>query len=615
MARASAPSFQEIEDLWLLADNHWRQWRRDADLNARYFEEGVPKSEWDLQLSATSRYIVVRPPTMRAKCLSAVTRLLTNDLEIEIEKPVPVGRAQPTARTERDADYGEALLRALLYHAGRVNGNEDPVRESAIHTFVAGMGAVELWYDESDNPRPLHVRRESEKWQDWLARRAHHFPLYVTAVDPLALWPSPDDGLSWVIKRFKRTGWELAQAYPQWRPERAEGDKDWRSYEYDFFVYADKTAYKYGVWGEHQHLKSAPHFWGEVPIVIWPSGLGRGSSPQGKYRALCTDAIKGKLFIEEARILTQIDAINANRAWPARVYSNHWGKLDFSPDHDNQVDDEPANIQGGVLNVPGQVAPSQLFDELRMVGNMIDLSTISEVLGTGEAPASDPTSKYIRRLSEGGTKIQPTVMATSRAWERSFSMLARALRHPSYFGDDERFVLRGGYGREAFTVPVSRDRIPVNPMIRVIIDPEAPQEKFAKLQAGLAMRSQADPQTGMPVIDIWTLLERYAGFRKDADRIVGNLLRERALKNLLPMLDQYLLGRSSGQIPDTVGIRDFVHAQGQGEQIAEQTGTQGAVPAPGGPEEERSLLDALSGSLGNNPFPSGLRGRQGMRGV
>lgn len=615
MTLPDAPTFKHVEECYALADDHWRAWRKQAELNADYFEQGVPQREFSLKLSSDSRYAEVRSCSMRDICLNATTQMLTNDLLISVEKPTPYQRAEPSARVERDADYGEALLRAILYHAGRINTNEDPVREASINLFVTGMGAVENWYDESQAPRPLNVKRDSNRWKEWLAQRENAFPLYLDAPDPLALWPSPDDGLSWVIKRYKRRGWEIVQQYGGWRPARAAETEDWKNEEYDFFVYADDQWYLYGVWDEQEALKASPHFWGRVPIVLWASGFGRGHKPEIKYRPLCHDAIQAKYFIEEARILSQIDAINANRAWRSAIYPNTWGKIDFTPDRSNAIEAPAEDIARGYREIGGETAPPQLRDELLIVREKIEGATISSVIGTGDLPASDPTSKSIRRINEGARKLSWARQYTERGFERALGMYPAALRHPKYFGADERFILFGGQGRQAFSIPVQRERIPEHPIIRVKIDPESPQEKFSKLQAGLAMRSQRDPVTGMPVVDLFTLLEEYAGFADGGARIVHNLLVEEAIAALKPLRDQYVMGRTSGQIPPTTSLAQFVNAMGQGEQTAEQAATNGAVPPPGGPAETTDLVQELTGGFGAPGIPQGRRGFQGMRGM
>ena len=612
----AAPDFRWIEECYRVADDHWRAWRRDAQLSVDYVNEGVPAREWSLKLSDTSRYQEVRTTTARDKVLNGTTQLLTNELQITIEKPRAHGKSEITAKADRDADYGESVLRALLYHAGRINTNEDPVRESAINAFKSGMGALECWYDESANPRPTGVRRDSKAFMSWLAKRSDHFPLYVDAPDPLTLYPSPDDGLSWVVKRFKRGGWELAQRYPDWRPRAAAGNERWRSEEYEFFVYCDAEYYVYGVWDEGETLRTVPHYWGGVPIVIWPSGLGHGVAPDTKYRSLIIDAINAKYLIEEARILTQIDAINANRAWKSAIYPAAWGNIDFTPDKANKVDGVNAeDLRSGWVVIGGDGAPPQLYDELRAIREKIDEATIPEVIGTGVAAASDPTSKYIRRLSEGAAKLNWVRQYAQRGWERTLGLLTRALRSRKYFGADERITLRGGAGKEAFSVVVVPDRIPEDPMIRATIDPESPQEKYAKQQAGLAMRAQRDPLTGEPLIDLWTFYEDYAGFPDGGERIIRNLMRERALRVYLPLYDQFITGRATGQIPDTVRFTEYVNSQGQGDQLAQQAAVNGNVPMPGSPEEQTSMLEAMGQAGQENGFPQGRRGFQGTRGM
>ena len=607
---STAPTMQEIKELFDYADDYWRAWRENANLDYMYFRDGVPRSEWHLQMNAASRYVEIRPPRARQKIINATTQMLANPLQIVIEKLVAMNTDEPTQKVEEEADYGEALLSAILYHTTRRNNNVDPIRASAVSMFITGMGALECGYDESDNPRPT-ARKGTKQYGSWLDKRQHHFPIYIQANDPLTLWPSPDDGQSWVIKRFERTGFELLNRYPTWKPESAESDPNWKSKKYTFLAYYDRQWCVYGEWDYGQALKTTEHFMGTVPIVIWSSGQGDDNGPPDmRYRGLYTDVRKGKLFVAYARARSQVDAINANYAWPTRFIPKSWGNVSFNPGDINPIDLDPdhiADLQKGIFSAQGMTVPQGIYTEAQSILDEIDAGTISEVIGSGELPASDPTSKSIRRINEAAARLSWSRIYTEQAWERVFGLVLRALGSPDYFGADEQFVLTAPAGKTAKIVNISRDKVPKNPIIRCHISPEAPQEKFAKLQAGLAMYTQGP-------LDAWTLLEEYAGFADGGQQVMERKMKQRILDALAEQAIQTALMRATGQAQPETGIRDTINAMQQGDQTAEQQAGPGA-PVPGGVQDQASVMKEMTGGFNNAAMPTGNRGRQGMRGM
>lgn len=614
MAKHEELSPQYVRELYDASEKHWGTWRHQAQRDSDYFDENVPRGEFDLRLQPNSRYIEVRPSTYRDKCLNAITRLLANPMQITVEKPGSVGHDRPSEKAERQADYAEALTNALLYHAEHQHGNIHLVRESGLKAIVTGMGALALWYDESEAPRPPRRRRTEQAMAEWRARRRSHFPLRIQCLDPLTVWPSPDDGRSWVIRVIKRYGFDLRQTYG-WAPPAPS--KGWEYELFDFAIYCDATRYWYGTFeGDGQRLNEFEHFWGHIPVVLWPSGFGEESNePHRKYRGLCTNARLAKYFVEEARILSQIDAINADFAWPAILAHATLGSPNFGPGQVSTVDTPNVDdVQKGINVLRGITVPQGLYDELRVVREKINDSTISEIIGSGDVPASDPTSKTIRRLNEAAERLSWLRANTERGWERVFEVILGALKGP-YFDDEDAFDLRGIRDMVAFSIKLARDKIPDNPMVRVHIDPVSPQERFARLQAGLAMRTAINPLTGMPEIDRKTFLEEYVGFGDGGAKVEERLEREHALAVLRQQTDHsYLIGRAVGQIPETVSLGEFVgsvvpNAQAQSEQTAQQAAVGGPERIVPGALGAGSPLDELGGSA----VPLGRRGFQGNR--
>src|SRR3990167_2423809 len=162
------PDFNEIKEMKVYSDKHWQDWRNEAMLDYDYFREGVPKSEFNMKMGANSRYVEMRPAKARELVISATTQMLANPLKFKLDKLVALNTERSTIKAEEEADYTEALLDAILYHTTRKAGNADPVRASSISMFITGMGALEGGYDESDNPRPLRMRKGTRSYERWM---------------------------------------------------------------------------------------------------------------------------------------------------------------------------------------------------------------------------------------------------------------------------------------------------------------------------------------------------------------------------------------------------------------------------------------------------------------
>ena len=156
----------------------------------------------------------------------------------------------------------------------RERGIVDPTLQCGFDLLLRGACCKKIVVDV-DAMAGMPPKKGSKKYDMWEEKAMHSWPFVTRAIDPLSIFPSPEDRrpLSYLIEKQRRTAGQIRADYPSWT------DPDTRrnpAREVEWLEYWDAEHYVVEVDGEELFRRENPY--GFVPYIFEWSGMGRAHS-------------------------------------------------------------------------------------------------------------------------------------------------------------------------------------------------------------------------------------------------------------------------------------------------------------------------------------------------
>ena len=221
--------------------------------------------------------------------------------QIRTDKPTvvfrPVGRgdvAEKKATLMQRWGYGQLRME-------REMGKIDPTLQNGFDLLLRGAACKKIVHD-ADMVVGKAPKKGSTRYDDWYDRAISSWPFVSRAIDPMSVYPSPDDRrpLAYIIEKQTRTAGYVKGRYPAWDdPDYKKNPArrvEWLEYwsEEQYIALAD---------GVEVFVRDNPY--GFVPYIFEWSGLGRSHHTNDpRYLAVgVLNSIAGEIE-EEVRLRT-----------------------------------------------------------------------------------------------------------------------------------------------------------------------------------------------------------------------------------------------------------------------------------------------------------------------
>jgi hypothetical protein len=548
LARKHKPSVQEIVDLRWEMQPVYSPWHAQQEKDDKFYE---------LLFDVVAGNL---PDGFEAVIPNSASTIvdLTADHAAGNFPQIHVPRRKETAQAQDQSTVMERFGQGFWYRNIQKEST-NILRAWALSGGLRGAVAGCLVYDPDawpDMPVPSeHGGSESDAYKEAkdevIALRRSSWPLRLTAIDPLDLYPDPaSDGKDWVIHAYLRKVYDVVRDWPNWDrmvPGRKEPLKLTDTIE--FIAYADDTYRAYLVSGDmplpngNGSGYTAPparygaqplnkigggvqaHGYGFNPYFFGWGGFGKPfGAPEHKGRGILSKVTS--LLAAEARRMTHLDAIVAQQAFPWILVSD---QIDPNMELGGTTRVPMGqDIAKAVLQIRTQVPIAEIAQELQLLRGAIQRGTIPDSLGA--EPNKSEESGYLRslKIGTGRAKIRALTNTLERAsqWATSgsFRLVENKVKGPvSVWGR--------GMGDEQEFITLRPEDVKGHYEVWVTLTPNLPNDESVDIANGLKLYE-------VGAIPIRSLLEDYAG-RENSEELLRERLGEDVLKS--PQMMQQLI--------------------------------------------------------------------------
>ena len=493
---------------------------------------------------------------------------------------------EPSARAK---DRAERLKK---FYQGAWMQVPEAIKQMAVkHSVIYGVGftktifADDLWPDV-----PLLGDYDSEEaWKE--AMRRHQqlrnvvFPIRVNVVNPKnVIWDDSALGMKWTIEHYSAQVRQLKARYPEWQTakrgaEMATWTEYWDGRWYMFL--ADDVP----VWGPYEHGYGFNPYVAVVPATSVDYDTGR---PELRYRGMLTPVLN--LLDAEARIITQMEAIMRQYAWPTMDFGGP-NRVEAENVMDAYQIFAAKNYVGRVevKRSDRPVPPQELFSELTMVQTLIEDATFPNVV-RGIRPTGVSTGFGVSVLAGmGRLRFSSYAQGMARAMSEINQRFAMLVESPKI----GRITVRARSEIHSFDQQITAEDVSGFYENKVVLKAEAPEER--EREAILAERLWS---RGM--ISLFEA-QRRSGITNPLEEQM-QMKAERILEQLLP--EQVEAARQRINLPQQLASAvDVTGAPDLGNQFSPGLSQ---LQRPGEVNLQRARVQSQQGQ--ESVFPQGLGG-------
>ena len=340
--------------------------------------------------------------------------------QIRTDKPTVVFRA--VGRSEA-AEKKALLMQRWGYgqlKKEREVSTYDPTLQCGMHLLLRGAACKKITVDV-DSLAGKPPRKGSAMHDEWEDKAMTAWPFVVRTIDPMAVYPSPDDRrpLDYIVEKQMRTAGAVKRAYPNWQDpdyKRNPARKvEWLEYWSDeqYVVLADK-----------EEVINKPNPYGFVPYIFEWSGLGRvhySNDPMYLSEGVLT-TIAGELE-DEVRLRTSASVQTQMHVFPPIL------TIDDPQTVAQQFGVGPGKvIQHTPQNPPEYMKfppPNEnLFRNLEIAYANISRRS-SPALSGGRSPGVSYGVQQAQMIGQALKSISPIVSTLDRIGTQTLNMMAR----------------------------------------------------------------------------------------------------------------------------------------------------------------------------------------------
>ena len=424
----------------------------------------------------------------------------------------------------------------------------DPTLVCAFHLLLRGAACKKVIADSEKVWTMPKGRKDSARYLDWEFQARQEWPFVTRAIDPLAVYPAPNDRrpLDYVIEKQARTAGEIKRKYPDWK-DKDHGRNPARRVEWlefwsdeDYICLAD---------GYEVFTRENPY--GFVPYIYEFSGMGAenfDNDPSNLAVGVISNVI-GELE-QEVRLKTAISVQTQMHIFPPILTTEDPREVaqQFGVGPGKVIKHKPG-FPPEYMEYP---APNEnLYRFLQTIqGNIARLD--SAALGGGREPGVDYGVLQAQMIGQSLKTIAPITQTVNRIGTQTLNMLSR-LANKLEISQVVEGTLEGG---TETTSPTDFK----NENFDVEFEVVDPSENDRKLLVGMTLRRNGD-------LSQQTLWEKYAKHVvEDTDEEVTRLLEEMVLRNLAESgaLTQVVLSQAI-QEQMLAGSEAGVEAMGEGD--------------------------------------------------
>lgn len=380
-----APTIDEIMNLFKEAGIYYGPFHKECGIEEDYYlgRRRVPAPE---------NIDPIWPATATSIINVATDHVDVNNLSIDVPS-MPKSRA----RAERIKKFYQGVWLSI----------KKPVLRTAVRqSFTYGIGWLKNMYDADkwpDSPKFEDYPDEAsykEALKEFSDRRCITFPFDVSVINPKNLiWDDSKSGTKWVIESYKRTVGDLKWQYPQWLSGKDSSDLiEWVEYwdrEWCAYIIDGKF-----VWGPYRHGYGHLPYTAILPVH---SHTFEDGSPQDRYWGINKPV--RSLLDEEARLITQIDAIVRTIAWRTLDFQGPRQAAEKTADNYELFGGKNILEPGvSVQMSPMPQVPQDLYQQLVVIQNKIEEATFPNVI-RGARPAGVSAGYAIASLAGMGRLV------------------------------------------------------------------------------------------------------------------------------------------------------------------------------------------------------------------
>ena len=503
--------------------------------------------------------------------------------QIKTDQPTVIFR--PPTRSKRDESHAILLQRwgQAQLRQEQINSRVDPTLVCAFHLLLRGAACKKVIVDV-DMVMPPPPKKGTAAYMDWEFKARQTWPFVTRAIDPLSVFPAPNDRrpLDYIIEKQTRTAGEIKRMYPEWMDK--EGGRN-PARRVEWLEYWSEDEYVCEADGGVVFSRENPY--GFVPYIFEWSGLGADNwdNDPSNLAVGVMDNILGELE-QEVRLKTAISVQTQMHVFPPILTT-----------------DDPLTVAQQFGVGPGKVIqhkPGYPPDYMRYPEPNENLyrflATIhaniarldSAALSGGREPGVDYGVLQAQMIGQSLKAIAPVVSTIDRIGTQTLNIMSRLSNHLDLhqvvsgmqeMGGDR--VMGSDFKHENFEVTFE------------VVDPA---ENDRRLLVGMSLRRNGD-------LSQQTLWEKFAKHVvEDAEEEVTRLLEEKVLVNLVESgaLTQIVLSRAVQEqlVSDSDMEAEANVQEGDGTQNRRLPTT--SVEA----QTQTTELEQLSGALGSTSIPA-----------
>ncbi len=521
----------------------------------------------------------IRPATAHALINVAADHVDVNNPTFFVPEPSP-----------RAKDRAERIKK---FYQGAWMQISSAVKRTAVrHSIAYDIGFMKVTFADDLWPDvPLLGNFNSEEeWKEALKehqeRRNIVFPIRVINVNPKnVIWDDSRTGMKWTIETHKATVRALKAKYPEWTTSKSANEiATWTEYwdEKWYMFLADDVP----VMGPHEHGYGFNPF---VPIIPATQMDHEEGLPQDRYKGLLQPVIS--LLDAEARIITQLEAIMRQYAWPTIDFAGNRAEVENVM---NAYEIFASKNNVGRVEVKASdrpMPPQELFAQLTLVQTMIEEATFPNVV-RGIRPRGVSTGFGVSVLAGMGRLVFGSYAdGMARAMSEVNKRFAMLVESPKI----GRITVRARSQTHSFDQTITADDIKGFYENIVILKAEAPEER--EREAILAERLWAKGQGMISLFEA----QRRAGITNPLEE-QNQMKAEQLVQGLFP--EQLEAARTGINLPAQLARSvDAPVPENRGNEFAPN---QAQLQRPG----ERNIQAARVASNQGRPsvFPQGSGG-------
>lgn len=619
----SKPTVREIVAIYYDLKTLYQPWKAQQEEDQKFYDLLYRVSASDMP----DAFDQIRPPSATTIVDLAADHSAGNFPRLHVPRRKETAEAQDQSTIMEKAGTG-------FWYRNFASAPRNVMRAWAQSGALRGAIAGSLLYDPDVWPdKPLPSRyggSDSDAYKEALADvealRKSAWPFKLDYIDPHDVYPDPGtEGQEFIIHAFERNAYEVKRAWPTWDYTIPGGVGPLKPQDKVLFIaYGDPAYRSYIIGGVGASADTGralidaqdgvvKHGYGFNPFFFTSGGFGSPfGSPEQKYRGILTNA--KDLLSAEARLMTHIDAVAAQQAFPWVVIAQGvkpnmvLGGVTVVP--------TGTKVQDAVMELRPQIPIQELAQELRLIRDAIQRATIPDALGS--EPSKSEESGYLRSLKIGTGRAH--IRALSGALEKTvewatsgfYRLVENKVKAPvSVWGK--------GMDTEQEFVTLAPKDVKGHYEVYASVVPSLPTDESVDIANGLKLYSIG----AVPIRDV---LETYAG-RENAEELLRERLGEDVLKSP-PMMQQLIADTMKGGgvtnvTGGPIGTPGFASGElglnsgtpvGSTAAANPASGAGTGIPtppaAPGGLQQMNNVI----GRTGNGGTPQGIQGpTQGLR--